>query len=93
MKHNYNDDDDFYKENRRVNDNKSQSRRKYKTSQIRSARVEKETKEEERVLSMRLIFQEKDPAVGINGFEGIGPEQLMPQQKNFIFPFQKRVRF
>ena len=93
MKHNYNDDDDFYKENRKVNDNKSQSRRKYKTSQIRSARVEKETKEEERVLSMRLIFQEKDPAVGINSFEGIGPEQLMPQQKNFHFPFQKRVRF
>ena len=77
MKHNYNDDDDFYKENRRVNNNKSQSMRKYKTSQIWSAGVEKETKEEERFLSMQLISQEKDPTVGINGFEGIRPEQLM----------------
>ena len=33
-----------------------------------------ETKEEERFLSMQLISQERDPAVGINGFEGIGPE-------------------
>ena len=40
MKHNYNDDDDFYKEDRRVSDSKSQSRRKYKTSQIWSAGVE-----------------------------------------------------
>ena len=77
MKHNYNDDDDFYKENRRVNNNKSQSMRKYKTSQIWSVGVEKETKEEERFLSMQLISQEKDPTVGINGFEGIRPEQLM----------------
>ena len=85
MKHNYNDDDDFQKENRRVNNNKSQSRRKYKTSKIWFAGVEKETKEEERFLSMQLISQGKDPAVGINGFEGIRPEQLMPQQKTFFF--------
>ena len=48
--------------------------RKYKTSQIWSAGVEKETKEEERFLSMQLISQERDPAVEINDFEGIGPE-------------------
>ena len=33
-----------------------------------------ETKEEERFLSMQLITQEKDIVVGINGFEGVGPE-------------------
>ena len=27
----------------------------------------------------------KDPAMGINGFEGIRPEQLMPRQKPFFF--------
>ena len=50
-------------------------------------RSRKETKEEERFLSMQLISQEKDPAVGmqlisqekdpavgINGFEGTRPE-------------------
>ena len=46
-----------------------------------------ETKEVERFLSMQLISQERDPAVEINGFEGIELEWLMPQQKNFLFPF------
>ena len=89
MKHNYNDNDDFHKEDRKVSNSKSQSRRKYKTSQIWSTGVEKKTKEEERFLSMQLISQEKDPAVGINGFEGIRPEQLMPRQKNFLFLFRR----
>ena len=40
MKHNYNDNDDFYKEDRRVSNNMSQSRRKYKSSQIWSTEVE-----------------------------------------------------
>ena len=34
----------------------------------------KETKEEERFLSMQLISQEKDPAVRINGFKETRPE-------------------
>ena len=28
---------------------------------------------------MQIISQEKDPAVGINGFEGVGPEWLLPK--------------
>ena len=37
-------------------------------------RSRKETKEEECFLSMQLISQENDPAVGINDFEETGPE-------------------
>ena len=36
---------------------------------------------------MQLISQERDPAVGINDFEGIEPEWLMSKQKNFLFSF------
>ena len=39
---------------------------------------------------MQIIPQEKDPAVGINGFEGVGPEWLLPQKKESLFP---KVRF
>ena len=31
---------------------------------------------------MQIIPQEKDPAVGINGFEGVGPEWLLFQKKD-----------
>ena len=31
-------------------------------------------KRKERLLSTPITPQEKDPAVGINGFEGVGPE-------------------
>ena len=48
-------------------------------------RNREETKEEERFLSMQLISQEKDFAVGINSFKGTKPEWLMPQQKTFFF--------
>ena len=44
MKHNYNNDGDFYKEDRKVSDSKSYSRRKYKIGQIWSAGVEKKPK-------------------------------------------------
>ena len=47
-------------------------------------RNREETKEEERFLSMQLISQEKDFAVGINSFKGTKPEWLMPQQKTFF---------
>ena len=43
--------------------------------------------------SMQIISQEKDPAVGINGFEGVGPEWLLPQKKESLFAFWKKVRF
>ena len=35
----------------------------------------------------------KDPAMGINGFEGVGPEWLLPQKKESLFAFWKKVRF
>ena len=87
MKHNYNDNDDFYKEDKRVSNNMSQSRRNINQVKFGPQKQKKETKEEERFLSMQLISQEKDPTVGINGFEGIGPEQLMPRQKSFFLFF------
>ena len=34
---------------------------------------------------MQLISQEKNPAVGINGFEGTKTKWLMPRQKPFFF--------
>ena len=34
-------------------------------------------KRKERIFSMQITPQEKDPAVGINGFEGVGPEWLL----------------
>ena len=42
---------------------------------------------------MQIIPQEKDPAVGINSFEGVGPEWLLPQKKESLFAFWKKVRF
>ena len=42
---------------------------------------------------MQIISQEKDPAVRINGFEGVGPKWLLPKKKESLFTFCKRVRF
>ena len=50
-------------------------------------------KRRERLFSMQIIPQEKDPAVGINDFEGVGPEWLLPQKKESLFAFWKKVRF
>ena len=36
---------------------------------------------------MQIIPQEKDPAMGINGFEGVGPEWLLPKKKESLFAF------
>ena len=33
---------------------------------------------------MQIIPQEKDPAVGINGFEGVGPEWLLPKKERVL---------
>ena len=41
---------------------------------------------------MQIISQEKDPAMGINGFEGVGPEWFAPKEKS-LFAFLKKVRF
>ena len=35
----------------------------------------------------------KNPAVRINGFEGVGPEWLLPKKKESLFTFWKKVRF
>ena len=86
MKHNYNDNDDYFKEDKRVSNNVSQSTRNINQVKF-GPQKKKETKEEKRFLSIQLISQEKNHAVGINGFEEIGLEQLMPQQKNFLFLF------
>ena len=42
---------------------------------------------------MQIIPQEKDLAMGINGFEGVDPEWLLPQKKESLFAFWKKVRF
>ena len=42
---------------------------------------------------MQIIIQEKDPAVEINGFEGVGPEWLLPKKKVSLFTSWKKVRF
>ena len=65
MKHNCNDNDDFYKEDKRVSNNMSYSRRS--VNQVKfgpQKQGKKKTKEEECFFSMQLISQEKDPAVG-----------------------------
>ena len=50
-------------------------------------------KRKERLFSTQITPQEKDPAMGINGFEGVGPEWLLPQKKESLFAFWKKVRF
>ena len=42
---------------------------------------------------MQIIPQEKDPVVGINGFEGVGPEWLLPKKKKSLFAFWEKVKF
>ena len=43
---------------------------------------------------MQIISQKKDPAMGINGFEGVGPEWLLPQKKKvLVCVLKKSVRF
>ena len=42
---------------------------------------------------MQIIPQEKDPDMGINGFEGVGPEWLLPQRISPYLRFGKKVRF
>ena len=44
----------------------------------------------ERLFSMQIIPQEKDPAIGINGFGRVGPEWLLPQRKSPCLHFGKR---
>ena len=93
MKHNYNNNDDFYKEERMVSDSKSQLRGKYKNKLNLVRRSREETKKEECFLLMQLTSQERDPTVEINDFEGIRPEQLMSLAEKLSFPSQKGVRF
>ena len=40
------------------------------------------SKRKERLFSTQITPQEKDPAMGINGFEGVGPESLLFQKKD-----------
>ena len=42
---------------------------------------------------MQIIPQKKDPTMGINGFEGVGPEWLLRQRKSPCLRFWKNVRF
>ena len=42
---------------------------------------------------MQIIPQEKDPAVGINDFEGVRPEWLLTKKKESLFAFWEKVRF
>ena len=40
------------------------------------------SKRKERLFSTQITPQEKDPAMGINSFEGVGPEWLLFQKKD-----------
>ena len=91
MKHNYNDNDDFYKEDKRVSNNISQLRRNI--NQAKFGPQKQKRNQRGRMLPLNAVnLPGKDPTVGINGFEGTGLEQLMPRQKPF-FLLWKRVRF
>ena len=51
-------------------------------------------KRKERLFSMQITPQEKDPTVGINGFEGVGPEWLLFQKKDgHCLRFLKEIGF
>ena len=51
-------------------------------------------KRKERLFSTQITPQEKDPAVGINGFEGVGPEWLLFQKKDgHCLRFLKEIGF
>ena len=45
------------------------------------------------LLNANNLPGKKDPAVGINGFEGVGPEWLLPKKKESLFTFWKKARF
>ena len=59
-------------------------------NQVLSLVYRSKAKEGERLFSMQIIPQEKDPAMGINGFKGVGPEWLLPQRKSPCLRFGKR---
>ena len=51
-------------------------------------------KRKERLFLTQITPQEKDPAVGINGFEGVGPEWLLFQKKDgHCLRFLKEIGF
>ena len=51
-------------------------------------------KKKERLFSTQITPQEKDPTVGINGFEGVGPEWLLFQKKDgHYLRFLKEIGF
>ena len=51
-------------------------------------------KRKERLFSTQITPQEKDPAVGINGFEGVGPKWLLFQKKDgHCLRFLKEIGF
>ena len=51
-------------------------------------------KRKERLFSTQITPQEKDLAVGINGFEGVGPEWLLFQKKDgHCLRFLKEIGF
>ena len=51
------------------------------------------SKRKERLFSTQITPQGKDPAVGINGFEEVGPEWLLFQKKDWsLFTFSEGDR-
>ena len=51
-------------------------------------------KRKERLFSTQITLQEKDPVVGINGFEGVEPEWLLFQKKDGpCLRFLKEIEF
>ena len=83
MKHNYNDNDDFFKEDKRVSNNVNQSRGNI--NQVKFGPQKQKRNQRGRTLPLNAInLPRKNPAVGINGFEETRPEQLMPRQRPFF---------
>ena len=91
MKHNYNDNDNFFKVDKRVSNNVNQSRGNI--NQVKFGPQKQKRNQRGRTFLLNAAnLPGKDPAVGINDFEGTGPKQLMPKRNPFFF-FWKRVGF
>ena len=66
----------------------------HKLSFLLKLSVAASPKRKERLFSTQITPQEKDPAVGINGFEGVGPEWLLFQKKDgHCLRFLKEIGF
>ena len=80
LKHDYNHNDINHREKmKRI---KLANLNGHKLSFLLKLSAAARPKRKERIFSTQITPQEKDPAMGINGFEGVGPESLLFQKKD-----------